>query len=76
MHFCDNSISKRKVYCSVHLSKVVQTEKKSLMSTNRCMAKHEISCKKCAEVCTDSTAITGKTAEVEAHNRDEAVSLQ
>jgi hypothetical protein len=54
IHFCDNGISQRKIYYSVHLSKVVQTEKKSLKSKNRCMVKHEISCKMCADVCTDS----------------------
>ena len=76
IHFCKNSISKRKIYCSVHLSKDVQTEKKSLMSTNRCMEKHEISCKKCDDVCTNSRAITGKTAGMVARIRDDAVLLQ
>jgi len=54
----------------------VETEKKSFMSKNRRMAKHEISCKTRADVCTDSRAITGKTAEVVAHIRDDAVLLQ
>jgi len=54
----------------------MQTEKKSLMSTKRCIAKHEISCKKCADVYSDSRAITGKTAGVVAQIRDDAVLLQ
>jgi len=37
------------------------------------MAKHEISCKTCADVCTDSTAITGITAGVVAHIRDNII---
>jgi hypothetical protein len=48
---------------------------KSLMSTNRCMAKHEISCKNFADVCSDSRAITGKTAAVVAYIRVDAVLL-